>query len=238
VANQPLAFGALLIAGIIGESAIKGKSITSVVQGTAGPLLPSSAAAVTATGGVSTIAKIGFGSSTPTPAYVAPGSPAAGETAGHRVAVVGGGSPTVLPAAVVNAYNRAVSLLGVKYVYGGGHSTASLTESVKQIADTTGLDCSALVSNVLGPDGAGVLTSVENTGGLASSPALIAGPGQYITVYDDSTGAGGLTHTFIEIAGKFFQAPQPGQDVQEMNASTVKALLTQGSFAQSHPVGM
>jgi cell wall-associated NlpC family hydrolase len=234
VASQPLAFGALLIAGIIGEAAIKGSSPTDVVQGNAPPLSSlSGGTTANPTGttanptGTVSVSSLGFGSSTTLP------DTAAGDAASH----LGGGS-TSIPTAVANAYNRALSLVGVPYVYGGGHAASALTESAQTIAATTGLDCSALVSNVLGPAGAKVLDAVDTTGTLAASPQLIPGAGKYITVYDDSTGAGGLTHTFIEIAGRFFQAPQPGQDVQQMSSQTVAALLHEGSFAKSHPVGL
>jgi cell wall-associated NlpC family hydrolase len=229
VASQPLAFGMILIAGIIGEAAIKGASPTSVVQGTAPPLggAPTAAGTTSNPTGAVTVSSLGFGASTTL------SDTAAGDAAAH----LGGGSTSV-PSAVANAYNRAMSLIGIPYVYGGGHSVASLTESVAQIKATTGLDCSALVSNVLGPSGAGVLTAPLNTSGLAASPQLIPGAGRFITVYDDSTGAGGLTHTFIEVLGQFFQAPQTGQDVQQMSAATVNALLAQGTFIKSHPVGL
>jgi cell wall-associated NlpC family hydrolase len=228
MASQPLAFGALLIAGIIGEAAIKNVSPAAVVQGTAPPLSTGTSAAspaASAAASAVTVGDLGFGGGA-NPTLTSGDNP-------RGTAIV-----NAVPAAVTAAYNRARDLLGVPYVYGGGHSVAALTESVAQIKATTGLDCSALVDNILGPKGAGVLTTAPNTSGLASAPQLVSGAGQYITVYDDATGAGGLTHAFIQIGDQFFQAPETGESVQLMSPATVKALLTQGVFLKSHPVGL
>jgi hypothetical protein len=228
MANQPLAFGALVVGGILFEAGIKGKSVTSVVTGTAGPM-PSTPTSTITTPAVN-LGTLGFG--------------AGASTAAGVTSVATGDNPrgtSIVPAAVINAFNRARGLIGTPYKYGGGHDAAALTESVAAIKASTGIDCSGFVSNVLGPDGAGILSSVQDTATLPSASDIEPGAGSYITVYDRASGS--QAHTILSIMGQFFESggnttDNPKGGVVALTAAEAKAELAGGGFVQYHPKGL
>jgi hypothetical protein len=80
------------------------------------------------------------------------------------------------PAVRVSAMLREAELLnGLPYVWGGGH------EDPAWLVDL-GYDCSGFVSALL--HAAGYLDSPQTTQTLPSSPGILKGPGQYVTIYD------------------------------------------------------
>jgi cell wall-associated NlpC family hydrolase len=90
-------------------------------------------------------------------------------------------APAAAPAAVQQAIWAGNQLIGLPYVYGGGHQSF--------VAD--GYDCSGAVSYAL--HGGGLLSTPLDSTALMSWG--IAGNGAWITVYADTA------HAFLEIAG-------------------------------------
>jgi cell wall-associated NlpC family hydrolase len=90
--------------------------------------------------------------------------------------------------------NMANSLLGKPYVMGGGHAG---------FGPSSGYDCSGFVSAVL--HAGGYLTQPVDTTALPSQPGIVAGPGQYVTIYDRAM-PGQSGHVIIEINGQFYES--------------------------------
>ena len=84
------------------------------------------------------------------------------------------------------------SLIGKPYVWGGGHSGWG---------SQSGYDCSGFVSAVL--HAGGYLSAPADTTSLPSQAGILSGPGQYVTIYDRTSGQG---HVIIEIAGQFYES--------------------------------
>jgi cell wall-associated NlpC family hydrolase len=101
----------------------------------------------------------------------------------------GVGDPRV--AAMVDQAN---ALIGKPYISGGGHSGWG---------PQAGYDCSGFVSAVL--HAGGYLASPVDTTALPSQPGMVAGPGQYVTVYDRAL-PGQSGHVIIEINGQFYES--------------------------------
>jgi cell wall-associated NlpC family hydrolase len=137
------------------------------------------------------------------------------------------------PVAVQTMLQKAQSLVGRPYVWGGGHSTSDWMNAA-------GYDCSGFVSAVLGS--AGVISSPQTTQTLPSQPGLAAGPGQYVTIYDRDTSADpGQDHVIIDINGTWFEsggnsADNPSGGVAQINPPSQAYLATFNQ--QLHPVGM
>jgi cell wall-associated NlpC family hydrolase len=98
------------------------------------------------------------------------------------------------PAQVQAMQNMADSLLGKPYVWGGGHGSW---------APQAGYDCSGFVSAVL--HAGGFLGAPADTTSLPSQAGMVAGPGQYVTVYDRAQ-PGSNGHVIIEINGQFYES--------------------------------
>jgi cell wall-associated NlpC family hydrolase len=102
---------------------------------------------------------------------------------------------TCSPGAQVQAMtNMANSLVGLPYVYGGGHSGWG---------PQSGYDCSGFVSAVL--HAGGYLSQPVDTTALPSQAGMESGPGQYVTVYDRAQ-PGQSGHVIIEINGQFYES--------------------------------
>jgi cell wall-associated NlpC family hydrolase len=100
------------------------------------------------------------------------------------------------PAKVQAMNAMAKSLVGLPYVWGGGHSGWG-----RQL----GYDCSGFVSAVL--HAAGYLSSPQSTQTLPDSPGILAGAGQYVTIYDKTNGGSPSNdHVIIDIAGNWFES--------------------------------
>jgi cell wall-associated NlpC family hydrolase len=84
------------------------------------------------------------------------------------------------------------SLLGLPYVWGGGHT---------DFARLSGYDCSGFVSAVL--HSAGYLSAPQTTDTMPGQPGIKPGPGRYVTIFD-RTGADG--HVIIDINGQFYES--------------------------------
>ncbi len=98
------------------------------------------------------------------------------------------------PASVQAMLEKANSLVGDPYVWGGGHEGWG-TQS--------GYDCSGFVSTVL--HAGGYLSSPQDTETLPEASGMETGPGQYVTVYDrDESGTEG--HVIIDIDGQFYES--------------------------------
>jgi cell wall-associated NlpC family hydrolase len=137
----------------------------------------------------------------------------------------GVGDPRV--AAMVDEAN---ALVGKPYVVGGGHSGWG---------SQAGYDCSGFVSAVL--HAGGFLTSPVDTTALPSQPGMVAGPGQYVTVYDRAL-PGQSGHVIIEINGQFYEsggmhgAWGGGGGVQKIGAPSASYLATFPTVL--HPDGL
>jgi cell wall-associated NlpC family hydrolase len=118
----------------------------------------------------------------------------AGSTAAAGSTSATGGAAMTGDARVQAMVSMANSLIGKPYVWGGGHSGWG---------PQSGYDCSGFVSAVL--HAGGYLSSPADTTSLPSQPNILAGPGQYVTIYDrDGTGQAG--HVIIQIAGQFYES--------------------------------
>lgn len=114
----------------------------------------------------------------------------AGATATGGVSLTGGSVPTAVQAMI----GQANALVGLPYVWGGGHGGWG---------PTAGYDCSGFVSKVL--HAGGFLTTPADTTTLPSQPGMESGPGQYVTVYDRAQ-PGDTGHVIIEIDGQFYES--------------------------------
>jgi cell wall-associated NlpC family hydrolase len=126
--------------------------------------------------------------------------------------------------------NEADSLVGKQYIVGGGHSGWG---------PQAGYDCSGFVSAVL--HAGGFLTSPVDTTALPSQPGMVAGPGQYVTVYDRAL-PGQSGHVIIEINGQFYEsggmhgAWGGGGGVQKIGTPSASYLATFPTVL--HPEGL
>jgi len=125
---------------------------------------------------LATTSPTGLATTTPT---LATGSTAATGSAGAQVQAM---------------TNMANSLVGLPYVYGGGHSGWG---------PQSGYDCSGFVSAVL--HAGGYLSQPVDTTSLPQQPGMEPGPGQYVTVYDRAQ-PGQSGHVIIEINGQFYES--------------------------------
>ncbi len=137
------------------------------------------------------------------------------------------------PVAVQTMLQKAQSLVGRPYVWGGGHSASDWLSA-------SGYDCSGFVSAVLGS--AGVISSPQSTQTLPSQPGLAAGPGQYVTIYDrDDNPDPSQDHVIIDIGGQWFEsggnsADNPSGGVAKIDPPSQSYLSTFNQLL--HPVGL
>lgn len=137
------------------------------------------------------------------------------------------------PTAVQTMLQKAQSLVGRPYVWGGGHSTSDWQNA-------SGYDCSGFVSAVLGSGG--IVSSPQSTQTLPSQPNLAAGPGQYVTIYDrDNNPDPSQDHVIINIGGNWFEsggssADNPSGGVAKINQPSQAYLSTFNQLL--HPVGL
>ncbi|HWF49782.1 MAG TPA: hypothetical protein VG294_03965 [Solirubrobacteraceae bacterium] len=86
------------------------------------------------------------------------------------------------------------SVVGLPYVWGGGHGGWG---------PQPGYDCSGFVSAVL--HAGGYLSQPVDTSALVGQPAILAGPGHVVTIYDRALpSASG--HVIISINGQFYES--------------------------------
>lgn len=93
---------------------------------------------------------------------------------------------------------KADELLGLPYVWGGGHGGWQLVG---------GYDCSGFVSTVL--HAGGYLGSPQTTDTLPGQQGIAPGPGRYVTIFD-RTGSGG--HVIIDLDGTFYESGGSASD--------------------------
>jgi cell wall-associated NlpC family hydrolase len=125
----------------------------------------------------------------PGPAVPAQAGPLAG--AGPRVNAPIGHSARARVEAMVRF---ADSVLGLPYVWGGGHGGWG---------PQPGYDCSGFVSAVL--HAGGYLSQPADTSALVGQPGILTGPGHVVTIYDralPSTSG----HVMISINGQFYES--------------------------------
>ena len=158
-------------------------------------------------------------------AQAAMGSTASGVVPTTATGGAGGTDPRV--AAMVN---EADSLIGKPYISGGGHSGWG---------PQAGYDCSGFVSAVL--HAGGYLASPVDTTALPGQPGMVAGPGQYVTVYDRAL-PGQSGHVIIEINGQFYESGGAsgswggGGGVQKIGTPSAAYLATFPNVV--HPQGL
>ena len=115
-------------------------------------------------------------------------------------------------------------LIGLPYLYGGGHATFSLA------ADQAGVDCSGAVSYVL--HAAGLLAAPADSSALEAFQA--PGSGLWVTVYAQAG------HTFIYVAGvRMDTSPQPGDGRDSQDGPRWRpATRSTTGFIARHPAGL
>lgn len=173
--------------------------------------LPASALAHHGSGGVGSG---GVGPST-APAPPVPGSKAKLLPSGQAR------PPADAPLEVQRAIQAANSIDAAGYCMGGGH----------QDFEARCYDCSGAVSYVLGPDGAGLIDTPEDSTGFRSWGER--GAGSWITVY---TNPG---HAYVVIAGLRFDTSIPDDGGEGPGWSKdVKAGLVNGPFQKRHFLGL
>lgn len=136
---------------------------------------------------------------------------------------------TTLTGSVAQAQQRAIALEGTPYVWGGGHVSNAFAETLAQIK-SGGLDCSGYVSQILGPEGLGVLSAPEDTEGLAQS--LSPGAGKQVTVYINPA-----EHTIINIGGIWYAAQSQGTFASRITAQEAQATISSIDMTAYHPQG-
>jgi cell wall-associated NlpC family hydrolase/uncharacterized protein YukE len=129
--------------------------------------------------------------------------PAAAAAPGSRPAVQRPAGPLAGPGAAIGLSARAKveamtrfadSVLGLPYIWGGGHGGWG---------PQAGYDCSGFVSAVL--HAGGYLSQPVDTSALVGQPGILAGPGHVVTIYDRALpSASG--HVIISIHGQFYES--------------------------------
>ena len=126
-------------------------------------------------------------------------------------------APAAAPAAVQQAIWAGNQLIGLPYLYGGGHQSF--------ISD--GYDCSGAVSYAL--HGGGLLSAPLDSGQLTGWG--LPGPGDWITVYADAG------HAFVQIAGIRLDTSSEG-DPGGLGGPRWRPLLTDTTgFVARYPSG-
>lgn len=133
-------------------------------------------------------------------------------------------APAGAPAPVQAVVSAANQIIATSYCLGGGHRT--FTSSC--------YDCSGAVSFAL--HGAGLLTTPEDSVQLESygSP----GPGQWITIYADSS------HAFVVVAGRAFNTANfggpniPAGSGPRWRSDPLGNLADGGNYVVRHPPGL
>lgn len=169
-------------------------SILAMEQAMADPVAYQQAAASAAASNVPATATAGGSTGSFSSALSSALGSTPGASADSGATALTGGVAVTGNARVQAMITMANSLVGKPYVWGGGHSDFS---------PQSGYDCSGFVSAVL--HAGGYLSSPADTTSLPSQPGILAGPGQYVTIYDRD-GAGEAGHVIIEIAGQFYES--------------------------------
>ena len=126
--------------------------------------------------------------------------------------------------------DQANALVGLPYVWGGGHSGWG---------PQAGYDCSGFVSKVL--HAGGYLSQPADTTSMPNQAGIEAGPGQYVTIYDRAQ-PGDSGHVIIEINGQFFESGGSsgpwggGGGVQRIGTPSASYLATFPNVL--HPAGL
>jgi cell wall-associated NlpC family hydrolase len=141
------------------------------------------------------------------------------------------GDASQAPVAVQAMIEKADSLVGQPYVWGGGHSGWG---------PTAGYDCSGFVSAVL--HAGGYLSSPQDTQTLPSAAGIESGPGQYVTIYDRTDATSHNDHVIIDLGGQWYESGGQagswggGGGVEQISAPSAAYLA---SFNQIlHPEGL
>jgi cell wall-associated NlpC family hydrolase len=127
-------------------------------------------------------------------------------------------APADAPAAVQQAIAAANNIIGLPYVYGGGH----------QAFQASGYDCSGTVSYAL--HGGGLVTTPLDSSDFMSWGQR--GKGQWITVY---TNPG---HAYVVIAGLRLDTSSAGDPHGGSGPRWRPALRSSRGFRARHPVGL
>lgn len=148
--------------------------------------------------------------------------------------------PADAPAAAQKALQRAQALVGSPYSQ-AGHASAFDAAAAEVLK--LGTDCSGALSTVLGPLGAGILSSPQTTQTLPDAAGIQSGAGQYITIYDRDTGATNEEHMIFNILGNWFEEGgnstfNPSGGFSQLTAAQAQGELDGGDFQQYHPQGM
>ena len=141
--------------------------------------------------------------------------------------------PTTGPAAAERMLAAAQAATGGPYSQ-ANHSTAigHLGSWLKQF----GTDCSGFVSYLMGPAGAHLWSSSYATPAIPTAPNVQAGPGTYVTIYNNPA-PGNEGHVFIQILGQWFESAG-GVGIHQMTAGEASQYLGTGSYTAYHPDGL
>ena len=142
-------------------------------------------------------------------------------------ATTSGGAPPALDAMVA----KANSLVGLPYVWGGGHDN---------FGPQSGYDCSGFVSAVL--HAGGYLSAPQDTQTLPGQAGIESGPGQSVTIYDRTDAGLGDDHVIIDLGGQFYESGGEhgawggGGGVEKLATPTAAYLATFNDVL--HPQGL
>ena len=182
------------------------------------PLLAGAAAPATPTGGSAVGGASPAGSATPVgvaaaakPQLVVPGSLAR---------YVGGlaAAPMSAPPAVQQAIWSANQIVGMRYVYGGGHG--SFVDS--------GYDCSGTVSFAL--HGGGLLTMPMDSSELMSFGSR--GQGRWVTIFSNSG------HAYVDVAGLRLDTSAADDPSNQQGPRWRPLRAGNGGYTVRHPLGL
>ncbi len=179
--NQAVSFLLLAGGGMLLASALTGNSLAELAQGKLGTVSNTGSTSSP----ISTVGSIASG------ALSNAGSAIAGAVSKIQVP-----STSSVPVKVAAMQGMAELLNGLPYLWGGGHSGWSIS--------TLGYDCSGLVSAVL--HAAGYLSAPQTTQTLPGQPGIQSGPGQYVTIYDNTDSGQGNDHVIINLAGQWWES--------------------------------
>lgn len=144
---------------------------------------------------------------------------------------------TPVPKKILDVQMFAKTLAGLGAPYSQANHASSFSQG-NALIKKYGTDCSGLVSILLGPRGAGVLTAPQTTDTIAGQPGIQAGRGQHITMWDRAN-AGSNSHIIIQIGKDWFESGgMKGRGVTQMSSAEASQELGGGGFRPLHPRGM
>ena len=155
---------------------------------------------------------------------------AGGNVTGH------GDFATPVPQKIVDTQNFAKTVSALGAPYSQANHAASFSQGLALIKKY-GTDCSGLVSLLLGPRGAGVLSSPQTTDTIESQPGIQPGRGAHITMWNRPY-VGGNSHIFMQIGKDWFESGGNAGGVRQISNAEAMQEMAKGGFHPLHPRNM